>query len=81
MSAAEKVHGQWEEASIPSSWKSPPTAEFKKSGGFAWFRCGVKIPVSWTGREASLFVEPVDDARQTFVNGRKVGDKGTIPKS
>ena len=79
MSAAGIVHGQWEEASIPSSWKSPPAAEFKKSGGFAWFRCGVKIPANWVGRDASLFVEPVDDARQTFVNGRQVGATGTFP--
>ncbi|MEC7922718.1 MAG: hypothetical protein VX496_04875, partial [Planctomycetota bacterium] len=79
MSAAGIVRGQWSEVAIPSSWKSPPTAELKKSGGFAWFRCGVKIPASWTGRDTMLFVEPVDDARQTFVNGRQVGATGTFP--
>ena len=73
------VCGQWKETAIPAFWKSPPAAELKKSAGYAWFRCGVKIPSSWAGRPMLLFVEPVDDARQTFVNGQRVGGTGTFP--
>ena len=79
MSVSAVVCGQWKETAIPAFWKSPPAAELKKSAGYAWFRCGVKIPSSWAGRPMLLFVEPVDDARQTFVNGQRVGGTGTFP--
>ena len=79
MAAAAAVRGQWKETGIPGFWKSPPAAELKKSGGYAWFRCGVKIPAHWAGRKVVFFVEPVDDARQSFVNGMRVGATGTFP--
>ncbi len=71
--AAVKLH------SIPEVWKTPPGGLYTDGKGFAWFRCLVKVPADWQGQKLELFSEPIDDAREAYVNGVKVGGVGAFP--
>ena len=65
----------WKLAQVPGVWKKPPAGR----GGYSWYRCLVRIPESWRERKLTLFVEAVDDAREVFLNGVKVGAAGSFP--
>ena len=65
----------WKKAAIPDVWKSPPDGE----NIFQWYRCQVKVPADWQGKELLLVVEAADDAREFFVGGEKVGSFGDMP--
>ena len=67
----------WTTLTVPGTWESHKN--FEKHDGFAWYLCEVKIPESWRGRGAFLYVEKVDNACESFVNGIKVGVSGSLP--
>lgn len=67
----------WTPAPVPGLWEQIP--EFNSYDGFAWYRCEVMIPASWKGRGGYLYVEKVDNACESFVNGVKVGVSGAMP--
>jgi putative membrane-bound dehydrogenase-like protein len=64
---------------VPAVWKRAPRGSAAAEDGTMWFRCLVDVPTAWRGREVTIFVEPVDDARQVLVNGEKVGSIGSFP--
>lgn len=65
----------WKTVKIPETWKSPPTDKQT-----VWFRCTANIPAAWaTAERFSLIAEAVDDAREFFVNGHKIGQFGEFP--
>ena len=66
---------KWEIKNIPQVWKKPPAG----IDGYSWYRCLVTVPKAWEGRQLELFVEAVDDARQVFFNGIKIGSLGEFP--
>jgi putative membrane-bound dehydrogenase-like protein len=81
VSAAEPA---WKEVAVPDEWKKAPAGE----KGFLWYRAKVAVPVTWgtagqarsgTTRKLELVVEAVDDAREFFFNGQKVGSLGDFP--
>jgi len=65
----------WQTLKAPDVWKKPPPGKL----GFGWYRCLIQVPENWRGRDFELFVEPVDDAREFFLNGKKVGAAGSFP--
>ena len=67
--------GEWKEVKVPDAWKNPPAGV----GGYAWYRCVLNVPASWKDRPLEIFVEPVDDAREIFVNGESVATLGSFP--
>ena len=67
----------WTTLPVPGTWESQKN--FAKHDGFAWFTCQVKIPETWNGRGAFLYVEKIDSACESFVNGVKVGVSGGLP--
>ena len=69
----------WHLVPIPESWKRQPGGELATKDGFAWYRCLIKVPAEWKGRKLELLVEPVDDARQAYLNGQQIGASGTFP--
>ena len=73
------VKDAWQLVPIPDTWKVPPAGKLASPDGFAWYRCLVKIPASWKGKDLDLFAEPVDDARAVYFNGVQVGAAGTFP--
>lgn len=64
-----------QKVSVPEVWKKPPVGR----GGYVWYRCLVKLPATWRDTELSFFLEPVDDAREVYLNGQKVGGAGSFP--
>ncbi len=68
----------WSRVDVPASWKAPLRGKLAPQKGMSWFRALVKVPTSWKGKEIHLQVEPVDDARQIYFNGRQVGSLGTF---
>ncbi len=69
----------WHLVPIPDSWKRQPGGELATQDGYAWYRCFVNVPAEWEGQPVEINIEPVDDARQTFVNGKQIGGTGTFP--
>ncbi len=65
----------WQLVKAPDVWKKPPPGK----QGFSWYRCAVQVPEAWRGRDFELFVEPVDDAREIYFNGNKIGTVGSFP--
>jgi len=74
-----KADPKWQLVPIPDSWKRQLGGALATKNGYAWYRCFVKVPPEWKGQNVELNVEPVDDARQTFVNGMKIVATGTFP--
>ena len=67
----------WTKLAVPGTWEQD--ARFAGDDGFAWYVCQVKIPESWKGRGSFLYVEKVDNACESFLNGVKVGVSGAMP--
>ncbi|MBC7853075.1 MAG: c-type cytochrome, partial [Pirellulaceae bacterium] len=65
----------WKPIAVPDAWKSPPDGE----NIFQWYRASVKVPAEWKGKELLLVVEAVDDAREFYVGGEKIGSFGDLP--
>ena len=74
---AQPAATQWTTVDVPSDWTRPRNSA--SENGFRWYRCVVKLPVDWKGKELSLYVEPVDDAREVYLNGVKVASLGAMP--
>lgn len=70
---------QWTLAEIPSAWKNLDGGHYGSREYYAWFRCIVEVPDTWEGEPLELFVEAVDDAREIFFNGQKIGSLGMFP--
>ena len=63
----------WTPVEIPQHWKS------NSGDGTSWYRCGATIPSAWQNLPIEIFVESVDDARELYFNGRRIGGLGTFP--
>jgi len=73
---AEEKLESWRTVQVPAVWKRGGK---QTRGGYAWYRCQVKVPDDWNGRKLNLFFEPVDDARALFINGTTVAKLGSFP--
>ncbi len=69
----------WPEYRVPQQWEQYG-GEWKHLDGEAVFRRTVGIPPAWAGRDLELYLGPIDDFDDTYINGELVGriDKGTI---
>ena len=69
----------WSLQLVPNAWRSLPKDMLAPIGGFSWYRALVLVPSNWNNDRLSLFVEALDDARATSINGKLVGVTGTFP--
>ncbi|HLF93996.1 MAG TPA: sialate O-acetylesterase [Planctomycetota bacterium] len=60
----------WKTMTLPSAWEN---AGLPNLDGVVWFRKEVAIPATWTGRELTLSLGPIDDADETYFNGTRIG--------
>jgi putative heme-binding domain-containing protein len=72
--AADAQPLEWAVLRIPDAWKKPAA-----NNSFTWYRCFVEVPETWKGGDLELFVEAVDDAREAYFNGERIGGSGTFP--
>ena len=75
VAADEGAAKEWEEVAIPQHWRQGGAG----AEGFSWYRCFVQVPEDWNGHDLQLFLEPVDDARAIYFNGRQVAQVGQFP--
>lgn len=59
----------WNTVSLPHQWPDGKN----DVDGIGWYRRSVTIPKSWVGKELSLSLAKIDDADETYVNGKLVG--------
>ncbi|WP_425614598.1 PVC-type heme-binding CxxCH protein [Anatilimnocola sp. NA78] len=69
--------GDWKTVTVPQAWRASPGGTDLR----LWYRAAVRIPKEWKGREISLAVESVDDAREIYFAGTKIGALGRFPPS
>ena len=75
----EEPQGDWALVEVPQTWKDLRGGHYGSRAGYSWFRCVVTVPKSWDGEQLELFVEAVDDAREVYFNGQRIGGLGTFP--
>jgi putative membrane-bound dehydrogenase-like protein len=78
-SLAFAASSEWSLLPVPGVWEQVSHGKFEKYDGFAWYRCYVKVPVDWRGRDLQLRVQKIDNSYEAYVNGQKVGGEGTLP--
>ncbi len=55
---------------------------FKKDSSYAWYRIKIVIPSSLktgTGKGLKMYLGKIDDADQTYLNGKLIGETGSFP--
>ncbi len=75
-SAPEFDDSKWKQVTLPFVFESPDGA-----GGacFGWYRSKVVVPDNLRGKDFVLDLGVVDDADETFFNGKKIGAIGGMP--
>ncbi len=68
----------WTTLKVPATWKDADDA-IAKHEGFAWYRCLVKVPDGWKGKDLELVFQRIEEADEAFFNGEKVGATGKLP--
>lgn len=67
--------GEWKNMTLPQLWED---AGLKGFDGSIWFRKKVDIPESWTGKDLTLSLGPIDDMDVSWFNEEKVGGYETM---
>jgi sialate O-acetylesterase len=62
---------------VPSYWE---TQGFKDYDGYAWYRVKFKVPSEYKDKDLILLAGKIDDFDETYLNGKKIGRTGTMPK-
>jgi DUF1680 family protein len=64
-------------------WTKQPLAKsFRKDSSYAWYRISIVIPLSMkttAGKGIKLNLGKIDDADQTYFNGKLIGETGSFP--
>ena len=68
----------WEKINVPSSWENQG---FHGYDGFAWYRTIFKLTPDLINKQLYLVLGFVDDADQTYINGKLIGITGGFPPS
>ena len=76
---AAEESSSWTLQTVPDSWRSVPKDALAPINGYSWYRALVRIPADWKNAEIRMYVEALDDARSTWINGTTLGVTGTFP--
>ncbi len=69
----------WTTIRVPGGWKDDAEKRFEKYDGFAWYRCFVKVPEGWQGRDLQVAFNQLSNSIEVFWNGEKIGAAGVMP--
>src|SRR5262245_50549756 len=70
---------EWTTLRVPGGWKDDAEKRFDKYDGFAWYRCFVKVPEQWRGKELQVAFYQLNNSIEVYWNGEKVGAAGVMP--
>jgi type 1 glutamine amidotransferase/nicotinamidase-related amidase len=62
----------WHRMTVPTGLTDEAREALRQGMGSAWYRCLVKIPREWSGRDLALWLGPWDGTAQVFMNGNRV---------
>ncbi len=70
----------WKPARVGVRWEDDGLADYDSN---AWYRIHFKVPADmlalWNGKPIAVALGAVDDADETFLNGKKIGQTGKPP--
>ena len=70
----------WKTAIVPLRWEDDALPDYD---GMAWYRLRFSVPAEaldrWHGKPIAILLGAVDDADETYLNGRKIGASGAFP--
>ncbi len=68
---------EWQSVPVPSGWEQVLDSAWD---GIAWYRLGVTIPRDLAKEKLILLAGQIDDADETFFNGKMIGATGEFGK-
>jgi sialate O-acetylesterase len=78
--AGDADEGEWLDTVVPGGWEKDALPAYD---GIAWYRHDFVVSeetrATWGQREVVLVMGGIDDADETFLNGRKIGASGVFP--
>ena len=69
--------GGWKKIQLPKIWES---TEIGNADGVIWFKKEFDLPAAAAGKNAVLNLGPIDDADETWVNGKLIGSTNQYNK-
>ncbi len=66
----------WERIAVPSTWENEG---FPGYDGYAWYRIHFTVPAELRNKPLYLRLGRIDDVDEAFLNGVRVGGKGSFP--
>ena len=70
----------WKTVAVPLRWEDAALPDYD---GTAWYRVRFTVPAEalerWRGKPLAILLGAVDDADETFLNGRQIGHGGSFP--
>jgi putative membrane-bound dehydrogenase-like protein len=73
------IYRKWSRLAVPGVWDERSSGALAGYDGVAWYRCVVRLPAGWAGKDLELFVEKVDDAHEAYFDGQRIGESGAFP--
>jgi putative membrane-bound dehydrogenase-like protein len=77
--SAMRQSDNWTVLRVPGGWKDAAEKRFENYDGFAWYRCFVRVPSGWQGKETQIAFYQLSSSIEVFWNGEKVGAAGVMP--
>ncbi len=62
---------------VPGCWERD--LRFRVLDGFAWYRCSLRLPSTFSGAGVVLELGAIDNCDETFLNGEQIGKTGRFP--
>lgn len=66
----------WDRMNVPGVWEDDGYVGYN---GFAWYRKNFTIKNTGNHKNLYLIITSIDDVDEAFLNGKKIGDLGTLP--
>lgn len=66
----------WSEVMVPSGWTK---LGINKERTIGWYRVRVSVPANMMNKDLVLFAGMIDDADETYLNGKLLGSTGQFP--
>ncbi len=68
---------QWQNVMLPNTWEHH--SDYTNDNVYGWFRRHIEIPAECQGRDFDLLLGCIDDVDEAFLNGERIGGKGSFP--
>jgi nicotinamidase-related amidase len=64
----------WHRMPVPGTWAEGSHGVLKDWNGPAWYRCLVRVPRSWSGRDLTVVLGKVRGTAKVFLNGQRAAE-------